>query len=217
MGATSYDNETLMNWLLLPEDELDLALHLTDALGLRLVSAIPTGEIEGAPRDLQMELPHDLPTDGIYGVPREFVFWRPSSGPIRLLGDRPDDQNDDVRNRVALRITKEASLDWRQFLDLQRTPIIRFHRCVWRGGDTLMPGLLQGMDLKVGEHPPEIIRLLRSISLWLKREGERLNPFDHCSTLPVPPPRNQSPFAVWARPAALAWVRAGGDIWPWTA
>jgi hypothetical protein len=205
-----------VNWLLLPTDELELATHLTRALGLRLVSPTPTGWAVKASDDPPDELPPELPIFGALAVPMDFVFWIPSAGPIRFLRDRATDEGDDARSRVALRLTQDADAGWRDLIDLQRTPVIRYRRCLWRDEKTLIPGVLQGMDLKVREHPPSVLRTLRMVDKWLKRDGERLNPFEHCRNLPATQPRNLAVFWVWARPAALAWVRNGGEIWPWT-
>jgi len=206
-----------MNWLLLPEDEVQLVTYLTGPLGLRMVLPKLTSAGVALAKDPLTALTSELPGHVTEGIPWDFTFWCPDIGPMRLLGDRPSEGHDDVRTRVALQMTKVESPRWRELLDLRRTPVIRFRRSAWHQEGPLMPGLLQGMDLTVKEHPSDVIRLLRSITSWLKREGEKLNPFEHCSNSPIPQPRNLNPFWVWARPCALSWVRAGGEVWPWNA
>jgi hypothetical protein len=102
-------------------------------------------------------------------------------------------------------------------VDLARRPVVRFQRSNWNRNGCLNPGQLQGMAVRVKEHPPELLAKLRSVERWLKKRGERLNPFEHCSQSPIAAPSNLNVFWVWAQPAALTWVQQGGEVWPWSA
>ena len=58
------------------------------------------------------------------------------------------------------------------------------------------------------------LSIVRATHHWV---GEQLNPFEHCTKAAQPAPKNLNPFWVWARPEALRWVEAGGEVWPWNA
>jgi hypothetical protein len=100
-------------------------------------------------------------------------------------------------------------------IDVARSPVIRFYRSSWNRNGCLNPGLLQAAAAPVKEQPDELLRLRRQVERWLRTAGERLNPFDHCSKSPIAQPTNLNAFWTWARPHALAWVRGGGEVWPW--
>ncbi len=52
----------------------------------------------------------------------------------------------------------------------------------------------------------------------MKKHAVRVNPFEHApDDLPTDEPSNLNTFWVWAFPAAEAWVRDGGTVWPWNA
>lgn len=118
-----------------------------------------------------------------------------------------------------LRLNKDMTARWSELIDFNRTPAIRFTRSRWHKSGSLCPGLLSGQARPIKEQPKELVSLLRKIERWMKRAGERLNPFEHCHVeIPLKkPPRNLNMFWVWARPTALDWVRTGGSVWPWNA
>jgi hypothetical protein len=162
-------------------------------------------------------IPADLPGppgEGSHEV-RSLVFWPPEAGDLVTLGDPGRAQ--DPRSRVALTLTADTTPDrWQDVIDAARSPLIEWHRCSWRTNRHLTPGLLRGMAEVTRLWPRELVRAFRSVETWLRKGSTRLDPFEYCDDLPVLP-ANRAPFAVWARPHAEAWVRAGGRIWPWTA
>lgn len=193
-----------MNYLLLPADEASLRAYLTGELGLTPVGHSP----QESP-----ELPRQAaPEAGRW----EFVYWVEAIGPIRRLGDSSPPPS--PSGRVTDRINQDALGDaWTDAVDLARTPVIRFRRSSWHRSGHLCPGALQASAAPVAEQPSELLSLRRRVARWVEAEGERLNPFEHCTDPPVPQPRDLGPFWVWARPQALAWVDDGGRVWPWSA
>jgi hypothetical protein len=195
-------HHALVNWLLLPADEVEFVTFMTEELGLdRIVG-------------------HDAENGSLpvrFGnEPKEIVWWAPDLGPIERMGDAPAPT--DEKEVVLLRLNREADPEtWAQRIDSRRTPIIRFHRANWNQNGCLNPGLLQGMSVPVKEQPPELLRLLRSAEKWLQREGEKINPFRHTIATPVPEPERLGALTAWARPHALAWITDGGKVWPWNA
>jgi hypothetical protein len=204
-SGTSRAILTGVNWLLLPEDERQLSRFMTEGLGLKLISR---------------HLDHD---ESLPGPPQPFrdeyidmLFWAPEVGPIRRLGDAPEPI--DPIDSVLLRLNRERNPgDWRNLVDSNRSPLIRFHRSNWNRNGCLNPGLLQGMSIPVKDQPPDLMALKRKVERWLKSEGDRLNPFEHCTKTTQTAPKNLNPFWVWARPGALSWVEDGGEVWPWNA
>lgn len=208
-----------MNWLLMPADERELLNFLVEELGLVLLAHDLTEHGDPVVSDPQTdgrlgELPRQ---PGPSGADWDFNLWAPMIGPVRLLGDAPEPT--DPKDRVMLRLNKEMTPLWRELIDSERTPVVHFGRSRWHRNGSLCPGVLGGQARPTREQPKELLALLRKIKRWLKSKGERLNPFEHCHVeIPVKePPRNLNMFWVWARPAALTWVRGGGSVWPWNA
>jgi hypothetical protein len=210
-----------MGFLLLPPDERVLVDGLVSEFGLTLLAhdAAPGGKGQLVSASLAT-LPSDLALPARPGqmpsAPTTLLFWHSGIGPIRTLGDAPP--SSDPRDRVADLIVRESAQDWADLIDLARTPVIRFARSHWHDDaqTRLQPGLLGGMAVKAKEQPAEVRRLHARVVRWMKKRGERLNPFEHCTNLPREQPLNLSGFWVWAWPEAQSWVRAGGQVWPWT-
>lgn len=210
-----------VSFLLLPQDELELVEKLTGEFSLTLLASdlAPGGKpnIVASPLDA---LPDDLALPVRPGkepsAPAIFLFWCSGIGPIQMRDDSAP--SDDPVDRVADLLTREATDDWRDLIDLSRTPVIRFHRSAWHDDDRtrMKPALLQAMPVPVKKHPVQVSSLHAAIEKWMKTRGERLDPFDYCTELPIEPPRSRSRFGVWAWPQACGWVREGGEIWPWT-
>jgi hypothetical protein len=193
-----------LNFLLLASDERRLRRYLTDDLRLRPVAHHPEDSSD-LPSQTQ-------PREGTW----EFVFWADFVGPIVRLGETP--RSSVAKERVAERLDQEAlGEDWSAAIDPARTPLIRFRRSNWNRNEHLNPGLLQASASPRAEQPRALLALHRRIQGWLMSEGDRLNPFDYCKASPIEPPHNLTPFWVWGRPDALAWVHEGGLVWPWSA
>jgi hypothetical protein len=213
-----------MSYLLLLDDERHLVEHLTSELGLSLLiddlapRMPPTGiRTPNVAKVLIEAIPSSLPgpikpmqDPGVL----QFLFWRPDLGPLVAIGD-PGRATDTV-SRVGFTLSVGGADDWRDRVDQDRSALIRWKRCHWRENGHLTPGLLQGMAELSRLWPPELKRTHRSIERWLRKNALGFDAFDHCDDPPIPPPRNRSAFVVWARPAAAAWVNAGGRVWPWT-
>jgi hypothetical protein len=119
------------------------------------------------------------------------------------LGDAPEPN--DPKDAVRRRLNQEQYPDrWQELVDLARTPVIRLHRTNWNMNGCLNPGLLGAMAVPLKDQTPGLVQHLRAIERWLKREGARLNLFDHCTKVDQEPPSNLDRFSVWARPSALA-------------
>jgi hypothetical protein len=74
------------------------------------------------------------------------------------------------------------------------------------------------MTVPSKNQPPDLMALRRKAERWLKSDGARLNPFDHCTKAQQPPKlKTLNMFWVWGRPAALRWIEGGGEVWPWNA
>jgi hypothetical protein len=202
-----------VNYLLLRDDEGPLRRYLSDDLDL-----IPLANAAGPGTAAEPGTP-DLPSHAkpsLAGRPSEFVYWAKQVGSLRRLGEAPDPAS--AKEKVG-RILNEQVFgdDWVKAIDVARSPVIRFYRSSWNQNGCLNPGLLQAAAAPIKEQPDELLRILRQVERWLRAEGERLNPFEHCSKSPIAPPANLNAFWVWARPHALAWVRGGGEVWPWNA
>lgn len=213
-----------MSFLLLPEDERELVAYLVETRGLRLlVGDVLQRDVSGRRRprvsvDALAAIPRVLPGPPAPGDTevRQFLFWPPDVGGLVALGDPGRGQ--DPRSRVGIALSMQGNVQrWRDVVDQDRSPLIRWRRCYWRTNGHLTPGLLQGMAEVTRLWPSELLRLHSSIDRWLRKGSSRLDPFDYCDNPPVAPPANRSRFVVWARPEAMAWVREGGRIWPWTA
>jgi hypothetical protein len=203
-----------MSFLLLPQDEKALFHYMCDELGLSLLLSDVTER--GAPRVASQPLTavsDRLPTS--VSDPGTLIFWCRDLGPVRVLADAPAPV--DVADRVAGLLTRQAAgAGYGDVIDHCRTPVIRWRRARFRREGQLKPALLQAMPLKIRDTPPGVLSLHRQIDRWLKKRGEKVNPFDHCSDAPGPAPRNLSVLWVWVHPHAMEWIRGGGEIWPWT-
>jgi len=192
--------------------------HLTDAEGLLLLAS---DHLRAGPSVVRGQLdPPSLPPPAEPLTPREepatFNFWWQEGGELRALGDAPPPG--DAAGRVALKLAQDASEHRQDLLDLERSPIVRWARCRWHSSGALCPGLLQAQARKTSEQPAGLVRLHRRVARWMKKQGVRINPFDHGpEELTMDPPANLNMFWAWAFPAAEAWVRDGGTIWPWNA
>ena len=80
-------------------------------------------------------------------------------------------------------------------------PLRVFQRAYCRIGRRFVPGLLQSMPVRIRDTPPDVVRLYRKIERRLKKRGEKLNLFAHCSETPLPLQRNVGPAAP--RPESL--------------
>jgi hypothetical protein len=205
-------------FLLLPEDERVLIEHLTDAEGLLLLAS---DDLRGGPAVVRRPLhspPLPPPSEPLRPPeePDTFIFWWPKGGELRARGDAPAPS--DAAGRVALKLAQDATEHWRDLLDNERSPIVRWARCHWHSSGALCPGLLQAQARKTSQQPAELLRLHRRVATWMKKQAVRMNPFDHApEQLTLDPPANLKMFWAWAFPAAEAWVRDGGTIWPWNA
>lgn len=205
-------------FILLPEDELILVEHLRSAEELLLLAS---DDLAGGPPVIRGSLdPPPLPPPPVpfqpAAEPDALLFWWPPGGELRTLGDAPAPA--DAKGRVALHLTQDATSEWQDLLDQERSPIIRWSRTRWHSSGALCPGLLQTQARKTTEQPRELLRLHRRLTSWMKKQGVRTNPFDHApEELPVEPPPNVGSSWVWAFPAAAAWVGEGGTLWPWNA
>lgn len=189
-----------MNWFLMPGDEAEL-VSFVNSLGLVPLSMFDSDD-------------DALPTP-FGSESSEFVWWAPWIGPIERLGDAPPTA--DPRDRVMRQINQDVDPDgWTDAIDVGRTPVLRFRRANWNANGCLNPGLLQGMSIRVKDHPPELLALRRRTERWLKSDGEGINPFQHTIETPVREPERLGALAAWARPRALDWIHNGGKVWPWS-
>jgi hypothetical protein len=205
-------------FLLLPEDEQVLVEHLTDAEGLLLLAS---DDLRGGPpvvrgRLQAPSLPPPAEPFQPSGVPDMFIFWWPEGGELRALGDAPAPTH--AVDRVALKLSQDASEQWKDLLDQERSPILRWKRCHWHHNGALCPGLLGVQARTASQQPAGLLWLRRRVQTWMKKHAVRTNPFDHApDELATDPPANVDSYWVWAFPAAEAWVRDGGTVWPWNA
>jgi hypothetical protein len=86
-------------------------------------------------------------------------------------------------------------------IDVARTPVICWRRPLWyRMHSCVVAGRLGSMAARRKEQPPELLRLHAQVDRWLRGPTTKVNPFRHCSGLPVPEPSNLSTFWVAAWP-----------------
>lgn len=212
-----------MSYLLLPDDERELVGYLVNVRGMHLLlNDVLDGDWRGG------RAPH-LATNALEAIPRQLPgpprqggadvyalhFWPEDAGKLVSLGAPGRAQ--DATSRVGLVLSQQrAGRRWRDVIDPDRSPLIRWRRCYWRENGHLTPGLLQGMAEITRLWPPELLRTHQSVERWLRKGSERVDPFEHCDDPPVVPP-NRTRFVVWAMPQAADWVRRGGRVWPWTA
>jgi hypothetical protein len=200
-------------YLLLPDDELPFVRYLTGEIGATmLVDGLAPGGKPHIALDAIGAWDRHLPGRDEEGT---VLFWCSWAGPIQTLGDTPTPA--DVKRRVALTITKQhAGPVFDDLIDLTRTPILRWRRSIRQEPRRLLPAVLAAMELKARDTPAAVLAAHRRATSWLKRNGTKLSPFDHCTNLPMPAPTNLNPFWVWAHSGALSWLQAGGEVWPWT-
>lgn len=188
--------------LLLPGDEAALHQWLTEELHLVLV----TGPIlSGTPRRMTTDgFPWPLPDPpkplDSSGPPRELLYWREGWS----VNDLPAWGEGTALHRVAERLNKDAGAtgDW---LDLERTRVVRWQRCGWTSTGALQVGTVHGSARPAKVADPEVASLVRRIDRWLRAGAERVS---------LPESVRYRP-AIFARPEAALWVAAGGEVWPW--
>jgi len=142
----------------------------------------------------------------------EYLLWSRSLGPIRTLADAPAAQ--DAVDRVALQLNREATEQWRDLIDLTRTPVLGLRRTGWHHReDCLIAGALTTMRTRVHDLPPEVASLQSRVERYLKRQSQRLDPFETCQVYRGPrlDPRQTRGWWMWALPQARAWLAAGGQ------
>jgi hypothetical protein len=202
-----------MHLLALPEDEQEIIRHLCEEEGLQLL--VSDLLEEGSPRvaaDPLDALASDLPsrkrllaavksgspaTDPARHQVWEYLLWARSLGPIRTLADAPAR---DAVDRVALQLNREATEQWRDLIDLTRTPVIALRRTGWHHReDCLIAGALTTMRVRVRDLPREVAVLHSRVERHLKRHSQRLDP------------RQTRGWWMWAMPQAQAWLAAGGQ------
>ncbi len=204
-----------MGYLLYPEDERDLTRKLTGDFGRRLLlsDVAPQGEPLLA-SDPQGALPPQLPSEP--DDPRFLMFWVEDLGPIRTAGNAAAvaDPADEIARVLSAQSARAANVDPQDLIDQTRTPVLGLHRTRSHSG-RLVPATLTAMPIPTSRQPTELLRRHRRVSEWLKRRGRRINPFEHCTDLPIEQPRNLNPFWVWVQPHAERWLEDGGEVWPW--
>ena len=201
-----------MSFLLMPADERPFFAFLTEELGLLHLPTETASTTETAGSDH----PCVAVCTEFKVSPEEVVFWAAALGPIRTFASSPEPT--DPRDRVALRLTREAAGDaFPNVIDPARTPLLRWRRPYLRSRTCLVPAVLQASAIQVSRAPHELRLLHARAGRWLKRRGTRINPFEHCRHAPVSAPRNLNPFWVWVHEYAKSWLDGGGEVWPWTA
>jgi hypothetical protein len=217
-----------MHLLALPKDEQEIIRHLCEEEGLQLLLSDllheDSPQVAADPLDA---LDPDLPSmkrllaavksgaaasDPARHQVWEYLLWARSLGPIRTLADAPAAQ--DARDRVALQLTREATEQWRDLIDLSRTPVIGLRRTGWHHReDCLIAGALTTMRTRVRDLPREVASLHSRVERHLQRRSRRLDPFDTCRVYTGPrlDPRQTRGWWMWAMPQAQAWLAAGGQ------
>jgi hypothetical protein len=217
-----------MHLLALPEDEQELIRHLCEEEGLQLLLADLLQD--GSPRVAADPLPAlvpDLPSmkrllaavksraaasDPARHQVWEYLLWAESLGPIRTLTYAPAAQ--DARDRVALQLNREATEQWRDLIDLARTPVVGLRRTHWHHReDCLIAGALTTMHVRVRDLPREVASLHSRVERHLKRHSQHLDPFETCQVHRGPrlDSRQTRGWRMWAMPHAQAWLANGGQ------
>ena len=217
-----------MHLLALPEDEQQIIRHLCEQEGLQLL--LSNLLAEGSPRvaadplrALLPELPSSkqmlaavkagaAPSDPARQQVWEYLLWAPSLGPIRTLADAPAPR--DAVDRVALQLNREATQQWRDLIDLARTPVLSLRRTGWHSREEcLIAGAVTTLCVRVRDLPREVVSLHSRVERYLKRHSQRLDPFETCQlyTGPRLDPRQTRGWWMWAMPQAQAWLAAGGQ------
>lgn len=204
-----------MRFLALPRDESEIVVPIATELGLVLLHSDLTRAgkaIVTTDPSTVLPLPspswgrlRDAMTPGVGADPSydevwSLIFWAPEEGPIRTLGDAPPpDVSDDLAN-VALHLNQQATSEWRDLIDHERSPIIEFHRSAWHVSRNCLLGARFSTMPGYG-------RLHARVERRFRREAVRLDPYDCC---PVPRPHRKRHDWMWALPNAAEWVAAGG-------
>ena len=203
-----------MGYLLLPPDEREFVSYICGDLGLKLlIGDLAPGGVAKIASNPVAVLPESI-LDAAGPSVHRFVFWCADVGPIQTLGTAVPNNPVD---RVLIELNRQGTPEWHDLVDYNRSPVLRWERCHWQSEDRLASGQLAAMSIPRRLQPPELLVRFKRATRWLRTGAERLNPFEHCSDTPVSQPANLGPFWVWARPNALAWVRRGGEVWPWNA
>jgi|Tabmets5t2r1_1033131.scaffolds.fasta_scaffold41654_2 hypothetical protein len=217
-----------MHLLALPEDEQEIIRHLCEEEGLQLLLSDLLQE--GSPRvaaDPLAALVPNLPSrkrllaavhsgapvsDPARQQVWQYLLWARSLGPIRTLADAPAAQ--DAVDRVALQLNREATEQWRDLIDLSRTPVIGLRRTGWHHReDCLIAGGLTTMRMRTRDLPQDVASLHSRVERRLKRHSQRLDPFETCQVYRGRrlDPRQTRGWWMWAMPHAQAWLAAGGQ------
>jgi hypothetical protein len=117
-------------------------------------------------------------------------------------------------DRVALQLNREATDQWRDLIDLTRTPVLGLRRTGWHHReDCLIAGALTTMCVRVRDLPREVTALHSRVERYLKRHSQRLDPFETCQVYTGRrlDPRQTGGWWMWAMPQAQAWLAAGGQ------
>jgi hypothetical protein len=217
-----------MHLLALPEDEREIIRHLYEEEGLQLLLSdlLQEGSPQVAADPLRALVP-DLPSmkrllaavksraaasDPARHQVWEYLLWARSLGPIRTLADAPAAR--DAVDQVALQLNREATEQWRDLIDLTRTPVIGLRRTGWHHReDCLITGALTTMPVRVRDLPREVASLHSRVERHLKRHSQRLDPFETCQVYRGHrlDPRQTRGWWMWAMPHAQAWLAAGGQ------
>lgn len=208
-----------MNYLLFPEDEIELTRYLCNELDLKLLlnDLAPKGipKITINPID---SLPKTLPKEAKLGSQEIYYlkFWCPQIGPIKTFSKTYSKYSHPV-DRVWVELSKQSTTQWKDLIDYSQTPVIRWIRCTRMRNNCIAPGLLQGMELKKKDHPKELLMLYRQIERWLQKDGIRINPFDYYQNKSFKQPSNLNMFWVWVKPHAVKWIEQHKCVYPWNA
>ena len=179
----------MAGFLLLPDDEVALVAYLLETESLTRLAHDDLAY--GPPAVGAPATPLPLPERSRHDVPARLTFWASQLGELRASADAPG------------------------FIDHERSPILSWHRTRWHATGALCPGRLKAQARPRKDQPKALLALHERVERWMKREGTRLNPFDHAPDgAGVERPDNEKPFAVWAHPHAGRWVREGGTVWP---
>jgi hypothetical protein len=218
-----------MHLLALPEDEQQIIRHLCEEEGLQLLLSdlVEAGSPRVAADPLAALVP-ELPsrkrlrasvtpgvgvTDPTYQEVWEYLLWARSLGPVRTLADAPAAR--DAVDRVALQLNRGATQQWRDLIDLSRTPVIGLRRTSWdHREDCLIAGALTTMRVRVRDLPRDVVWLHSRVERYLKRHSQRLDPFETGQVSSGPRRRDPGQtrgWWMWAMPQAQAWLAAGGQ------
>jgi hypothetical protein len=195
-----------MRYVLFPNEEKQLFAYLTEELSLRPLDTPLEDTLEDFP--FRTSVANN-------GMICELFFLCESVGPLRRLGDITEPR--DVKESVMIQVNKEVSEQWASFIDLSRTPHLKWQRPAWLTTDKscLIAGRLGSMTINVKDYPTEMRRIYNKVDRWLKKSSKRYDPFDYVDSIPVQRPRNTASCTVCAWPEGSRWVADGGQLWPW--